>query len=100
MEGNNNVPINCAFHGGRYQEGRSETLSGTNRAGQDSGNPQSGSRMNTNHPRWIDWAREIFSMSQAGLTYSKNEFDIERYKRLQEITAEMIASETDRKSVV
>lgn len=43
---------------------------------------------------WIDWAREIFSLSQAGLTYSKNEFDIDRYKRLQEITAEMIASQS------
>ena len=51
--------------------------------------------MNTDHPKWIDWAREIFSMSQAGLTYSKNEFDIERYKRLQEITAEMIASQSE-----
>lgn len=34
-------------------------------------------------------------MSQAGLTYSKNEFDIERYKRLQEITAEMIESQSE-----
>ena len=33
-------------------------------------------------------------MSQAGLTYSQNEFDIERYKRLQEITAEMIESQS------
>ena len=32
-------------------------------------------------------------MSQAGITYSQNEFDIERYKRLQEITAEMIESQ-------
>ena len=46
--------------------------------------------MNTQTPNWIQWAREIFSMSQAGLTYSQNEFDIERYKRLQEIAAEMI----------
>lgn len=44
--------------------------------------------------KWIAWAREIFSMSQAGLTYSQNEFDIERYKRLQEITAEMIESQS------
>lgn len=44
--------------------------------------------------KWITWAREIFSMSQAGLTYSQNEFDIERYKRLQEITAEMIESQS------
>jgi ADP-ribose pyrophosphatase YjhB (NUDIX family) len=34
-------------------------------------------------------------MSQAGLTYSQNEFDIERYKRLQEITAEMIESQSE-----
>jgi ADP-ribose pyrophosphatase YjhB (NUDIX family) len=43
----------------------------------------------------MDWAREIFSLSQAGLTYSENPYDIERYKRLQEITAEMIASQSD-----
>lgn len=48
--------------------------------------------MNHKVPSWMGWAREIFSLSQAGLTYSQNEFDIERYKRLQEITAEMIAS--------
>jgi ADP-ribose pyrophosphatase YjhB (NUDIX family) len=45
--------------------------------------------------KWITWAREIFSLSQAGLAYSKNEFDIERYKRLQEITAEMIESQSE-----
>jgi len=45
--------------------------------------------------KWIAWAREIFSMSQAGLTYSQNEFDIERYKRLQEITAEMLESQSE-----
>jgi ADP-ribose pyrophosphatase YjhB (NUDIX family) len=45
-------------------------------------------------PKWIEWAREIFSLSQAGLTYSKNEFDIERYNRLQEISAEMIESQS------
>jgi ADP-ribose pyrophosphatase YjhB (NUDIX family) len=52
--------------------------------------------------QWIKWAREIFSLSQAGLTYSKNEFDIERYKRLQEITAEMLAglSELSKESVL
>ena len=42
---------------------------------------------------WLDWAREIFSLSKAGLAYSQNEYDLERYKRLQEITAEMIASQ-------
>ncbi|SRR5258706_413581 len=51
--------------------------------------------MNAKVPKWIAWAREIFSMSQAGLTYSQNEFDIERYKRLQEISAEMIESQSE-----
>ena len=50
--------------------------------------------MNTQNNQWIEWAREIFSLSQAGLTYSQNEFDLARYKRLQEITAEMIASQS------
>ena len=48
-------------------------------------------------PKWLEWAREIFSLSQAGLAYSKNEFDLERYRRLQEITAQMIASQSELK---
>lgn len=51
--------------------------------------------MNAKQPKWMEWAREIFSLSQSGLTYCRNEFDIQRYKRLQEITAEMIASQSD-----
>lgn len=51
--------------------------------------------MNDNSPKWMEWAREIFSLSQAGLTYSKNEFDLDRYKRLQEIAAEMIESQSE-----
>jgi ADP-ribose pyrophosphatase YjhB (NUDIX family) len=51
--------------------------------------------MNSHNPNWLAWAREIFSLSQSGLTYSGNPFDRERYKRLQEITAEMIASESE-----
>jgi ADP-ribose pyrophosphatase YjhB (NUDIX family) len=50
--------------------------------------------MNHQTSKWIEWAQEIFSLSQAGLTYSQNPFDIERYKRLQEITAEMIANQS------
>src|SRR5215211_5055269 len=51
--------------------------------------------MNHQTSKWIDWAREIFSLSQSGITYSGNEYDIERYKRLQQITAEMIASQSE-----
>ena len=51
--------------------------------------------MNHQTQKWIEWAQEIFSLSQAGLTYSQNEFDIARYQRLQELTAEMIASQSE-----
>ena len=50
--------------------------------------------MNPQTPKWLSWAQEIFSLSQSGLTYSGNPYDIERYKRLQEITAEIIASQS------
>lgn len=46
-------------------------------------------------PKWLGWAQEIFSLSQSGLTYSGNQYDIERYKRLQEITAEIIANQSE-----
>ncbi len=51
--------------------------------------------MNNQVPKWLGWAQEIFSLSQSGLTYSGNQYDIERYKRLQEITAEIIASQSE-----
>jgi ADP-ribose pyrophosphatase YjhB (NUDIX family) len=51
--------------------------------------------MNPQTPKWLNWAQEIFSLSQSGITYSQNQYDIERYKRLQEITAEIIASQSN-----
>ena len=41
--------------------------------------------------KWLKWAIEIQSLAQAGLTYTSNVYDIERYERLREISAEMIA---------
>ena len=46
-------------------------------------------------PDLLRWARQLFSLSQAGLTYSKNEFDLERYQQMQEIAAEMLATHSD-----
>ena len=51
--------------------------------------------MNSRTQKWIEWAQEIFSLSQSGITYSRNQYDIERYKRLQEITAEIIESQSE-----
>ncbi len=43
---------------------------------------------------WLSWAVEIQSIAQNGLTYSKGIFDIERYQRLREISAEMLSHKT------
>ena len=40
--------------------------------------------------KWLKWAIEIQSLAQAGLTYTDNVYDIERYERLREIAAEII----------
>ena len=45
--------------------------------------------------RWVAWAMEIQSLAQAGLTYGKDPYDLERYQRLREIAAEMIAEKAD-----
>lgn len=47
--------------------------------------------MESSTPAWLELARELFSISQSGLTYCKNDYDLERYRRLQEISAEMIS---------
>ena len=51
--------------------------------------------MNESSPKWLEVARELFSLSQSGLTYCKNEYDLHSYRRLQEISAEIIASESN-----
>ncbi len=45
-------------------------------------------------PKWLELARELFSISQSGLTYCQNEYDLERYRRMQEISAEMLEDKT------
>ncbi len=41
--------------------------------------------------KWLELAIEIQSLAQAGLAYTDNCYDIERYERLREISAEMIS---------
>lgn len=47
-------------------------------------------------PRWLEWAREIQSLSQTGLAFSQTDFDTQRYTRLAEIAAEIMESHTGR----
>ncbi|HMR82354.1 MAG TPA: NUDIX hydrolase N-terminal domain-containing protein [Niabella sp.] len=40
---------------------------------------------------WLKWAIELQFIAQAGLTYSKDAFDLERFERIREIAAEMMS---------
>ena len=45
--------------------------------------------------KWLKWAIEIQAMAQSGLAYSHDVYDIDRYERLREISAEMLAEQSD-----
>jgi len=44
---------------------------------------------------WLKWAVELQAIAQAGLAYGKDRYDIERFERVREIAAEMLAHKTD-----
>jgi ADP-ribose pyrophosphatase YjhB (NUDIX family) len=44
-----------------------------------------------NEPAWLLWARELQAIAQTGLTFCRDEYDLDRYRRLRSIAAEMFA---------
>ena len=46
-------------------------------------------------PQWLEWTKELQFIAQGGLTYSKDVFDIERFERIREITAEMLSLQSE-----
>ncbi|MBO5158464.1 MAG: NUDIX hydrolase [Lachnospiraceae bacterium] len=45
--------------------------------------------------KWLQWAIELQSLAQAGLTYGKDLYDKERYERIREISAEIMSHMAD-----
>ena len=45
--------------------------------------------------KWLKWAIEIQGLAQSGLAYTTNVYDIERYERLREISAEIIEEKSN-----
>ena len=45
--------------------------------------------------QWLDWAKRIQALSQTGLAYSKDIFDIERYEELRKISVEILSEYTE-----
>jgi len=46
-------------------------------------------------PQWLQWAKELQFIAQAGLEYSPDPFDRERFARLRALSAEMLALMAD-----
>ncbi|MBO1626758.1 NUDIX hydrolase [Bacillus arachidis] len=44
--------------------------------------------------KWIDWVKQIQAIAQAGLTYSKDVYDIERFEQLRDLTVTMMSHYT------
>ncbi len=45
--------------------------------------------------KWIKWAMELQSIAQAGLTYGRDKYDIQRFERIREISAEILALKSE-----
>lgn len=45
------------------------------------------------HP-WIDWAKELQSLAQQGIQYTKDPYDEERFRRISEIACEIMSEKT------
>lgn len=43
-----------------------------------------------NEPKWLEWTKKIQSISQAGLAYSKDMYDLERFGMLRELSVEIM----------
>ena len=50
--------------------------------------------MNEN-PTWLKWAVELQALAQAGLHYTSSDFERERYARIRDIAAEMLAHQSE-----
>lgn len=47
--------------------------------------------------KWLEWAQQLQAIAQNGLTYSNSPYDVERYKQLQLIAADVMATYTQTK---
>lgn len=45
--------------------------------------------------KWLQWAVELQSLAQAGLFYCKDKYELERYERIREISAEMVSLQSE-----
>jgi ADP-ribose pyrophosphatase YjhB (NUDIX family)/RimJ/RimL family protein N-acetyltransferase len=50
--------------------------------------------------RWVEWSKRLQAIAQNGLTFAQDHYDIERYKAVQQLAAEMLAEGSDLEQAV
>ncbi len=45
--------------------------------------------------KWLAWAKQLQSIAQAGLTYSTNKYDRERFEQIREMSVDILNNYTD-----
>lgn len=45
--------------------------------------------------KWLQWAKKLQSISQSGLEYSKDKYDIERFREIRELSVEILNEYTE-----
>ena len=53
-----------------------------------------GTMRDRREPQWLAWAREIQALSQTGLHFNQDRFNVQRYRRLMEIAAEIVSAQS------
>jgi ADP-ribose pyrophosphatase YjhB (NUDIX family) len=46
-------------------------------------------------PKWLSWAKQLQSIAQAGLEYSKDKYDIERFQQIRNLSVEILSEYTE-----
>lgn len=46
-------------------------------------------------PKWLEWAKQLQSIAQAGLTYSKDVYDIERFEQIRDLSIDILSQYTE-----
>ena len=45
-------------------------------------------------PQWLIWAKELQAIAQAGLAYSRDPYDLERFRSIRELSARIVSEHT------
>ncbi len=51
-------------------------------------------------PKWLEWAKQLQSIAQTGLAYSKDVYDLERFELIRKISIDMLAHHTNVETTV